>query len=131
MPFKRKHSSAERRLALTKLSTADATSFNWLTWFLTCLGRAIAGADEILAAVLAKHAFWERHRTTTFNARQRVLVTRLLDGYEGKLSTRKAALHTKTSHDTALRDIEDLVRQGILKKEKAGGRSTSYSLATG
>lgn len=115
---------------LEQTQKGDLDCTDWLTWFLTCLGNAIAGADDILVAVLAKHAFWERHKAATLNARQLALVTRLLDGYEGKLTTRKAALHTKTSHDTALRDIEHLVRQGLLQKDSAGGRSTSYSLAT-
>lgn len=101
----------------------------WLDWFLACLGRAIDGADTMLSAVLGKARFWERHSGASLNPRQRVLLERLLDGFEGKLTTSKWAKIAGCSQDTALRDIADLVERGILKKDKAGGRSTSYSLA--
>ena len=102
----------------------------WLEWFLTCLDRAFDGAEEILAAVLAKARFWEKHAAEQFNTRQRTIINRLLDGFEGKLTSSKWAKLAKCSQDTALRDIDDLVKRGILVKKAAGGRSTNYALVT-
>jgi Fic family protein len=100
----------------------------WLEWFLDCLGRAFERAETILSAVLKKARFWEKHAATIFNDRQRAIVNQLLNCFEGKLTSSKWAKLTKCSHDTALRDIEDLVGKGVLKKDAGGGRSTSYSL---
>ena len=106
----------------------DITS--WLEWFLGCLGRAIAGAEEGLAVVLRKAKVWEQiNSQSPVNERQRKVINRLLDGFEGKLSTSKYATLTKCSTDTALRDIGVLLKQGILIQEKGGGRNTSYRLA--
>jgi Fic family protein len=82
----------------------------------------------MLADVLGKARFWERHEAAALNERQRAIVNRLLDGFDGKLTSSKWAKLAKCSQDTALRDIDDLVRQDILIKDAAGGRSTSYSL---
>ncbi len=101
----------------------------WLTWFLGCLGRAIGGAETLLASVLAKARFWESLGDAPLNERQRLVLNRLLDGFEGKLTTSKWAKLTKSSPDTALRDIMDLVERGILVRSAEGGRSTSYALA--
>jgi Fic family protein len=101
-----------------------------LEWFVECLDRALTGAETILTDVLTKARFWERHAGATLNERQRAIINRLLDGFEGKLNSSKWAKLAKCSQDTALRDIDDLVRQGILTKDPAGGRSTSYSLST-
>lgn len=102
----------------------------WLEWFLGCLGRAIAGAETGLAVVLKKARTWERiNSRTSVNERQRKVINRLLDGFEGKLSTSKYAKLTKCSADTALRDIKLLLDQGILIQEAGGGRSTSYRVA--
>jgi Fic family protein len=123
---------AERRgyydiLEHTQKGDGDVTA--WLTWFLDCMDRALARAETVLAEVLAKARFWERHSDVVLNERQREVVNRLLDGFDGKLTTSKWAVLTKTSQDTALRDIDSLVRLGLLVKDPAGGRSTSYSLA--
>jgi Fic family protein len=101
----------------------------WLDWFLACLGRALDGAENTLADVFRKAEFWKKHAGAAFNDRQRDILNRLLDRFEGKLTTSKYALIEKTSPDTALRDITDLVERGILTKDEGGGRSTSYSLA--
>jgi Fic family protein len=106
----------------------DLDITNHLSWFLGCLDRALTRAEFTLASVLRKAQFWERFANAAINARQRNIVTRLLDGFEGKLNTSKWAKITKSSQDTALRDIEDLIKRGILVKDPAGGRSTSYSL---
>lgn len=108
---------------------ADLDITNWLGWFLGCLDRAFDGAEEILGKVLAKAGFWDKHASTRLNERQRDMLNRLLNGFEGKLTSSKWAKIEKCSPDTALRDITDLVERGILEKDAAGGRSTSYSLA--
>jgi Fic family protein len=100
----------------------------WLAWFLGCLDRAFDGAETTLAAVLRKARFWDQYAGVNFNDRQRRIINRLLDGFDGKLTTSKWAKLVKASQDTALRDIDDLVRRGVLARDAAGGRSTSYSL---
>lgn len=94
-----------------------------------CLGRTLQAAEHTLAQVLAKAHFWARHRSTGFTARQRQLLTRLLDGFEGKFTTAKWARMAHCSQDTAGRDIADLVAKGVLVQEGARGRSTNYGLA--
>jgi Fic family protein len=113
-------------LERTQSGRMDITQ--WMEWFLGCLGRAIDGARTTLNAVLAKARFWETFAATPLNVRQREIVNRLLDGFEGKLTTSKYAKITDCSQDTALRDILDLVESGILTRGDAGGRSTSYEL---
>ena len=100
----------------------------WIECFLACLTQAIEGAHSALAAVIAKTRYWEKLRDLPLNDRQRLVINRLLDGFEGKLTTSKWAALTKSSQDTALRDIQQLVERGILTRNPAGGRSTSYSL---
>ena len=114
-------------LEKTQKATMDITP--WMEWFLDCLGRAIGGAQTALGSVLSKARFWEAVRNISLNERQRLVLNRLLDGFEGKLTSSKWAKLTKCSHDTALRDIAALVEAGILVRNPAGGRSTSYSLA--
>jgi Fic family protein len=101
----------------------------WMEWFLGCLGRAIEGSQTTLAAVLNKARYWEAVGDTSLNDRQRRVFNRLLDGFEGKLTTSKYAKLAKCSQDTALRDILHLVEQSILVRNPEGGRSTSYALA--
>ena len=115
-------------LEATQKGDLDITG--WLEWFLDCLGRAFERSETILGAVLGKTRFWERFAAVEFNERQRNMVNRLLNGFEGKMTTSKWAKLAKCSHDTALRDIEDLIRKKVLTKDDAGGRSTSYWLAT-
>jgi Fic family protein len=105
----------------------DITS--WLEWFLGCLGRAVAGAEDGLASVLRKVKVWERiNNQSPINERQRMVINRLLDGFEGKLSTSKYAKLAKCSGDTALRDIRILLDRGVLVQDAGGGRNTSYRL---
>jgi Fic family protein len=114
-------------LERTQKGTLDVTG--WLEWFLGCLLRAMQGAELTLGAVLAKARFWQRWAGTPMNERQIKLLNRLLDGFEGKLTSSKWAAIAKCSADTALRDISDLVERGVLRKAEAGGRSTHYELA--
>jgi len=115
-----------RILEDTQKGDLDIT--RWLDWFLGCLGRAIDGAEEVSASVLRKARFWVRHAHASLNDRQRAMLNRLLNGFEGKLTSSKWAKIMRCSQDTAIRDIEDLVHQYLLAKDPAGGRSTSYSL---
>jgi len=114
-------------LEATQKGDLDITT--WLGWFIDCLDRAFDGAEVILANVLRKAKFWEALAGQSLNDRQRKVVNRLLDGFEGKLTNKKWAALTKSSADTALRDITDLVQRGVLVRDPGGGRSTSYSLA--
>ena len=102
----------------------------WQEWFLSCLHRAIEGSHDTLSAVLEKARFWERFAQQSLNARQVKVLNRLLEGFEGKLTTSKYAKLTKSSQDTAYRDILELVERVALHKDPGGGRSTSYSLVT-
>lgn len=102
----------------------------WLEWFMGCLLRAIEGAQETLAAVLVKASFWKCWAGTPMNERQIKLLNKLLDGFDGKLTSSKWAAIGKCSQDTALRDITDLLERGVLMKSEASGRSTSYELAS-
>lgn len=113
-------------LERTQKGTMDVTE--WLHWFLTTLGQAIAQAQYTLDAVLLKARFWQRFAGTPLNERQVKLINRLLDGFEGKLTSGKWAAIAKCSSDTALRDINELVAHGVLIKSASGGRSTSYEL---
>jgi Fic family protein len=114
-------------LETTQQGTMDITP--WMEWFLGCLRRAIEGAQATLVTVLSKARFWETFADVSINNRQRLVLNRLLDGFEGKLTTSKWAKLAKCSHDTALRDILALVERGILVRNPEGGRSTSYDLA--
>jgi Fic family protein len=120
-------------LELTQQGTLNVTLnvTPWMEWFLQCLGRAIDGAQTALAAILDKARFWERVEGIPLNQRQRLVLNRLLDGFEGKLTTSKYARLARCSHDTALRDIVPLVERGILARNPEGGRSTSYALSRG
>lgn len=100
----------------------------WLAWFLDTLHRAVYQAQHTLDAVLTKARFWQHWATTPLNNRQVKLLNKLLDGFEGKLTSSKWATIARCSPDTALRDINDLLSRGVLRKTDAGGRSTSYEL---
>ncbi len=113
-------------LELTQKDSLDIT--DWLKWFLDCLGRALEGSAGQLASVLAKERFWKTHAGLPLNARQRLMLNKLLDGFEGKLTTTKWSKLADCSQDTAHRDIVDLIEKGALLQDAAGGRSTSYSL---
>ena len=113
-------------LERTQRGTTDVTE--WMGWFLACLGRSIDHAGATLAGVLAKARFWERAAGLALNDRQRLVLNRVLDGFEGKLTTSKWAKLAKCSQDTALRDITCLVDHGLLARNPGGGRSTSYDL---
>ncbi|QDL52919.1 Fic family protein [Rhodoferax aquaticus] len=114
------------QLEATQCGTLDVTP--WLDWFLACLLRAVQGADGLLASVLDKAQFWQRWAGTPMNARQTLVLNKVLDGMEGKLTNAKWAAIGKCSADTALRDINDLLALGVLRKLEGGGRSTGYEI---
>ena len=114
-------------LGTTQKGTLDITL--WMEWFLACLGRAFDSTETTLATVLHKAQFWQRHAGVTMSDRQHLVMNRLLDGLEGKLTSSKWAMLAKCSQDTAIRDIQNLIENGVLEKDHGGGRSTSYSLA--
>jgi len=113
-------------LEKTQKGNPDIT--NWIEWFLLCLGRSLSAAETTVGKAVEKSRIWEQIKTKKINDRQRLMINKLLDGFEGKLNTSKWAKITKCSPDTALRDIQNLMDQDILEKETAGGRSTSYFL---
>lgn len=113
-------------LEQTQKGSLDITE--WMKWFLSCLINALQSTNETLTRVLFKADFWNKHSKTIINERQKKLLNKLLDGFEGKLTSSKWAKIAKCSKDTAIRDINDLRRKNILQKESAGGRSTHYEL---
>lgn len=125
--IQRERSAYYEILERTQRGNLDVTEY--LLWFLEVLGRALQSAQSTLDTVLFKARFWQRIAGTALNERQVQLINRLLDGFEGKLTSRKWATLTKCSADTALRDINHLIQLGILQKLPAGGRSTAYELA--
>jgi Fic family protein len=114
---------------IQKNTRMDITA--WLEWFLACLDRSLSLTESTLADVFRKARFWELHPSESLNERQRIMINRLFDGFEGALTSSKWAKITKCSQDTSLRDILELVEKGILIKASAGGRSTSYLLREG
>lgn len=125
--IRKERASYYKILEESQKATLDITA--WLEWFLQCLFNAMTSAETILASVLYKHQFWIHHATTALNERQIRILNKLLDGFEGNLTTGKYAKISKCSRDTALRDIQDLKEKKILIKGGTGGRSTNYFLS--
>ncbi len=138
----RSESSKERFYSLSKQILAERNDYyavlkktqhnnditDWLVWFLNCLKTALLETENSMQNILLKTEFWEKHKAVLINERQRLMINKLFDDFYGKLTTSKWAKITKTSTDTALRDIKDLMEKGILQQEEAGGRSVNYSL---
>lgn len=138
----RSESSKERFYSLSKQIMAERNDYyavlkktqhnnditDWLVWFLNCLKTALLETENSMQNILLKTEFWEKHKDILINERQRLMINKLFDDFYGKLTTSKWAKITKTSTDTALRDIKDLMEKGILQQEEAGGRSANYSL---
>jgi len=113
-------------LEKTQKGNLDIT--NWIAWFLRCLINALKSTDIVLTNVLFKADFWQKHIDTAINERQKKILNKLMDGFDGKLTSSKWAKIAKCSKDSAVRDINDLIEKGILQREAAGGRSTNYEL---
>jgi len=123
---------AERKIyyeVLQKVQHSSGDITEWIDWFLHCLKNAIRSTEETTQGIRRKAEFWKLHEHTPINERQRLILNKLFDGFEGKLQTSKWAKMAKTSTDTALRDINDLVEKGILRRTSEGGRSANYELA--
>jgi Fic family protein len=114
-------------LERTQKGDVDVTA--WLVWFLSCFSRAIDGAVTATTSVLGKADFWQRYAHETFNDRQRTVLNRYLDGFEGKLTAKKWAAISKVSIPSAQRDINDLVERAILRRNPGGSKNTSYDIA--
>lgn len=114
---------------LEKTQKGDLDITAWLEWFLGCLEAALLHTEKSIRAVLQKAAFWDKHRLISMNERQMMMVNMLWDGFDGKLTSSKWGKITKCSPDTALRDIQDLINKGILRRTDEGGRNTNYELA--
>jgi Fic family protein len=122
---------AERKDYYLQMESAQRGSTDitaWIAWFLGCLERAIDSADDILAGVLRKARMWRSLNTKPVNDRQRLVLNRMMEDWQGFLNTSKYATLAKCSADTAQRDIKDLLERGALIQNEAGGRSTSYRL---
>lgn len=113
---------------LEKTQKGNLIITDWLLWFIDCLDRAISLSEQNLSGITRKARFWELHQAVSLNERQRKMLNKLLDGFEGRLTSSKWAKIAKCSSDTALRDIQDLIEKGVLEKDEGGGRSTSYRL---
>jgi Fic family protein len=115
---------------LQKVQHSSGDITEWLDWFLHCLKNALQSTEYTTQKILRKAEFWRLHEHTSINHRQRVMLNKLFDGFEGKLQTSKWAKITKTSTDTALRDIKDLIQKGILQQTDEGGRNANYELVS-
>ncbi|MHC1702887.1 MAG: Fic family protein [Tenuifilaceae bacterium] len=113
---------------LQKEQTSSGDITEWLDWFLHCLKNAMHSTENTTQKILRKAGFWKIHENIPINERQRLILNKLFDDFEGRLKTSKWAKIAKCSADTALRDIQDLISKGILKKSESGGRSTNYEL---
>jgi hypothetical protein len=113
---------------LQKVQHSSGDISEWLNWFLLCLKNAMHATEKTTQKIMQKAEFWKLHEKTAINERQRFILNKLFDGLEGKLQTSKWAKMTKTSTDTALRDIKDLIDKGILEQTKEGGRNANYCL---
>ena len=122
---------AERKLyyeVLQKMQHSSGDITEWINWFLHCLKNAMLSTENTTQKIIRKAEFWKVHEHTPINERQRIILNKLFDDFEGKLQTSKWAKIVKTSTDTALRDIKDLVGKGILKQTDDGGRNANYEL---
>ncbi len=113
---------------LQKVQHSSGDITEWISWFLENLKESILTSENTTQKILAKAAFWKKHENTPINERQRLILNKLLHDFTGKLQSSKWAKITKTSNDTALRDIKDLIEKGILQKTNEQGRSSNYEL---
>ncbi len=125
--IRKERSDYYRMLERSQKGALDVT--DWLAWFLQCFSRALDGTEATCDKVLRKADFWQRYARENFGKRHKMVLNRLLDGFEGKLTTRKWAAIAKCSIPTAQRDINELIERGILRRNPGGSKNTSYDLA--
>ena len=113
---------------LERTQKGDMDITQWLIWFLETLEQSLIEAHEMTQKIIVKAQFWQTHRQQALNERQVIMINKLLTDFYGKLTTKKWAVMTKCSQDTALRDINDLIDKNMLRKSQASGRSTSYEI---
>ena len=113
-------------LESTQKASMDVTQ--WLVWYFERLTEALEATGVTLSKILVKAKFWELHKTTQLNDRQVYMVNKLHGDFVGKLNTSKWAKMTKVHRDTALKDVQDLVKKEVLLDTEEGGRSTNYVL---
>lgn len=114
----------------TQKGTSDITQY--LEWFLGCFERALLASEQNLEIILDKAHFWDRHKSTNINERQRLVINYLYDNYSkevGFLRTSNYAKLAKCSTDSALRDLQDLVSKEMLKAEDSG-KKTNYVIVS-
>ncbi len=125
--IRRERASYYGSLERTQKGDLDITAR--LLWFVACFAKALDEAERTCAGVLRKAEFWQQHVLTPLNERQRAIINRFLDGFEGKLTARKWAAIAKCSIPTAQRDIMNLLERGVLVRNAGGSKNTSYSVA--
>jgi Fic family protein len=126
-----RHARPQYYATLERAQRGDLDITERLLWFSGCFSAAVDAALETCESIFQKAEFWQRHALTPFNERQRKVLNRLLDGFEGKLTAVKWAALTKTSMPTAQRDIRELVEGGVLVRNPGGSKNTSYDLVRG
>ena len=99
-----------------------------LLWFIECFSKTLDRAEQVCGLVLRKADFWHRHALVTLNERQRKVLNRFLDRFEGKLTARKWSILAKCSMATAQRDIKQLVEWGLLIRNEGGSKNTNYRI---
>lgn len=113
---------------LERLQRGSGDLTEWLLWFLACLEQSILSTEKVLESTMAKARFWDAHSKTVLNDRQRKMLNKVMDGFDGKLTTSKWAKICKCSVDTAQLDVKDLISKGVLRKTDEGGKNTNYKI---
>jgi len=122
----KEHKQYNEIIEKTQKGTSDITPY--LVWFLDCFERALLSSEKNLEIILDKARFWEKHKFTSINDRQRKIINSLYDNYDKEVGFLRTSTYAKLadcSTDTALRDLQDLVEKGILKSEDSG-KKTNY-----
>ena len=124
------HKQYNEILEKTQKGTSDITQY--LAWFLGCFERALLSSEKNLEVILDKARFWDNHKLTQINNRQRQIINYLFDNYNKEVGFLRTATYAKLANcstDTALRDLQDLVAKEILKSEDSG-RKTNYLIVS-
>jgi Fic family protein len=126
----KEHKHYNEIIEKTQKGTSDITTY--LLWFLDCFVRALLASEKNLEIILDKSHFWEKHKFTSINERQRKIINFLYDNYDKEVGFLRTSTYAKLadcSTDTALRDLQDLVEKDILKSENTG-KKTIYLIVS-